>query len=321
MAKLLSDAGYFCERTWRGPAAADKFANAHGIHVDAGVPFICHETKYSLGSAQIHQVWHSGAQFSAASSEPLGHRVIVLYTQPIPMVSPDASHPSAQTGEWSCEVLTDAGYAHSWGGESAQQIIALTLPMTSVAERALSGGRVKPTEVTDNPLLRPIASYAASLTEAFPLPSSSALECGRLLSQMLDGALFLCLQDEEGSRHAQLCAKAKVHIETHAHEKTFTPDELAQHLYVSQRQLQKSFAMCGETVSGAIRLRRGQIAFGLLTAPGTQHLTVQEIADESGFGSSDTLRREMVRQYGKSPRQLRHGDLSGLEMPARALMS
>ncbi|MGP5699929.1 helix-turn-helix domain-containing protein [Glutamicibacter arilaitensis] len=92
-----------------------------------------------------------------------------------------------------------------------------------------------------------------------------------------------------------------------------TPNIVAAEVSSSLRQLQSVFSAAGTTVAGEIRSRRALLARDLLIDSRYDVLTVEEIAQRSGFGNSKSLRRALLTIYGTGPREIRNQ--SGLTQP------
>src|SRR5690606_12003261 len=84
-----------------------------------------------------------------------------------------------------------------------------------------------------------------------------------------------------------------------------TPARVAREVQSSLRRVQVTFADAGTTVAGEIRRQRGRLAYSLLTDSRYDVLSIEQIAERSGFGTTMSLRRALHDLYRASPRTLR----------------
>ncbi|WGD37030.1 AraC family transcriptional regulator [Lysinibacter sp. HNR] len=77
--------------------------------------------------------------------------------------------------------------------------------------------------------------------------------------------------------------------------------EVAAHYGMSVRSLQRLFSGSGESVSGMIQHRRLEHAVAMLHDERCDELSVEEVAQRSGFTSADQLRRVMAREMNATP--------------------
>lgn len=109
----------------------------------------------------------------------------------------------------------------------------------------------------------------------------------------------------KGTPKAMLWERALGLISEQRGNAQLTPGKIAADLDVSLRHLQTVFADADSSVAGEIRRERGRVARSLLQDPRLDHLDIEDIATEAGFGSSASLRRAMEDLYGVGPRELR----------------
>lgn len=111
----------------------------------------------------------------------------------------------------------------------------------------------------------------------------------------------------QGSPRSVLRDRALAVIAQQSADLTLTPSRVARDVSSSLRHLQSIFAEAGTTVAGEIRRHRARLARTLLTDSRYDVLTVEQVAQRSGFGNAMSLRRALHELYRASPRALRSG--------------
>lgn len=107
-------------------------------------------------------------------------------------------------------------------------------------------------------------------------------------------------------------------LKRNAHAPNFGPDQVSEVLGMSRRSLERIFSAHGRTVAQTLREVRVEAALQLLREEPPHSL--EEVAERSGFGSVDSLRRACLRHLGKTPRDIR--DAGGLiESPSQSRAS
>ncbi|MFF1831728.1 helix-turn-helix domain-containing protein [Paenarthrobacter sp. NPDC058040] len=102
------------------------------------------------------------------------------------------------------------------------------------------------------------------------------------------------LRDQAMAVIAQRCA-----------DRDFNPDAVARAVQSSLRRVQAAFAEVGNSIAAEIRRQRGRLARTLLTDARYDVLSVQQIAEQTGFGTTAALRRTLDELYGCGPSDLR----------------
>lgn len=110
----------------------------------------------------------------------------------------------------------------------------------------------------------------------------------------------------QGSPHAVLLDRVMFQINAHSSDSQLDPARLAREAGVSLRHLQAVFSEAGTSVAGEIRRDRARIARSTLQDARFDELTVEEVALQSGFGSSVSMRRALDEIYRLNPRELRN---------------
>lgn len=156
-------------------------------------------------------------------------------------------------------------------------------------------------------LLEPTRSFINSLVAApGKISSVAAYFMEKLIHEMV-GGLFL----EESSMAADhsnrptLYHQAMALITASAGEQRLTPESLARDLNVSLRHLQRDFQKRDESVAGTIRRTRADLAIRLLSDPTMTVLSLDQIAEHSGFASLGHLRRTLQSVGAGTPREIR----------------
>ncbi len=104
------------------------------------------------------------------------------------------------------------------------------------------------------------------------------------------------LRDQAIAVIAQQCA-----------DPNLTPTRVAREVHSSLRKLQIVFAEFGNSVAGEIRRQRTCIARSLLTDSRYDVLSIEQIAEQAGFRTTMSLRRNLEQAYKMTPRALRTG--------------
>lgn len=88
-------------------------------------------------------------------------------------------------------------------------------------------------------------------------------------------------------------------------DRELNPEAVAKAVQSSLRRVQAAFAEVGNSIAAEIRRQRGRLARTLLTDARYDVLSVQQIAEQTGFGTTAALRRALDELYGCGPRDLR----------------
>lgn len=137
-----------------------------------------------------------------------------------------------------------------------------------------------------------IENYAA---EQLLLEMSGAVLLDRLSGAGLNhGSPRTVMRDRAMAVIAQQCADAELN-----------PARVAREVQTSLRQLQVVFAEAGLSVACEIRRHRTRLAHALLGDSRYDVLTIDQIAERSGFGTTMSMRRALQDALGSGPRELR----------------
>ncbi|MDI6022871.1 helix-turn-helix domain-containing protein [Leucobacter sp. UT-8R-CII-1-4] len=110
----------------------------------------------------------------------------------------------------------------------------------------------------------------------------------------------------KGSPHAALRDRVMIEISSKSSDSQIDPARLARDAGVSLRHLQAVFSDAGTSVAGEIRRERARIARSTLQDARFDDRSIEEVAQQSGFGSSVSMRRALEDIYRLSPRELRN---------------
>ncbi|MFJ3958961.1 helix-turn-helix domain-containing protein [Arthrobacter sp. NPDC090010] len=115
---------------------------------------------------------------------------------------------------------------------------------------------------------------------------------------------------EAGSTSSGLRDRAMAVIAQRCADRDLKPETVARAVQSSLRRVQAAFAEVGNSIAAEIRRQRGRLAKNLLTDGRYDVLSVQQIAEQTGFGTTAALRRALDELYGCGPRELRDGRAS-----------
>lgn len=113
-------------------------------------------------------------------------------------------------------------------------------------------------------------------------------------------------QLQHGTPHAALRDRVLAEIAKQSGDPRLNPDRLARDAGVSLRHLQAVFSEAGTSVAGEIRRERARVARSTLQDARFDELSIEAVAERSGFGSSVSMRRALDEIYRLTPRELRN---------------
>lgn len=157
-------------------------------------------------------------------------------------------------------------------------------------------------------LQRGVHAFAAQVARGGPRPS--ALEryaTEQLLTEMV-GSLLLDrfgVGWSGGSPTAALRDRAIAVIAQSRADPDLNAERVARAVQSSLRRVQAAFAEVGTSISAEIRRQRARLAKSLLTNSRFDVLSIEQVAQQSGFGTTMSLRRALTDQYGLGPSELR----------------
>lgn len=109
----------------------------------------------------------------------------------------------------------------------------------------------------------------------------------------------------QGTPSTALRDRALAVIVQQCEDPDLTPARLAQSVQSSLRQLQAVFAEAGLTIAGEIRRHRARLARATLVDSRFDALSIEQVAERSGFNTAMSLRRALNDVYGIGPKELR----------------
>ncbi|MFI1731596.1 helix-turn-helix domain-containing protein [Streptomyces acidicola] len=110
---------------------------------------------------------------------------------------------------------------------------------------------------------------------------------------------------DQATGETDLFQRVRAYIETHLDDPALGPQRVAQEFFLSPRTLHRLFARHDLTVHAWIKERRLEVSRHALTAPGSQHSPVTEVATRYGFRDAAVFSRAFSRAYGASPSRYR----------------
>ncbi|MGH1426181.1 MAG: helix-turn-helix domain-containing protein [Pseudooceanicola sp.] len=141
--------------------------------------------------------------------------------------------------------------------------------------------------------LRMVLDHAATTADAGHDIGENALGLlGSILKDSVGHPVWTC----SGER---ILAKALVLIGRHATDPGFGPVTLARMMNVSNRSLQRAFALSGRTPRDTIAAKRLSLAHAALSSGRAPNIAW--LAAKVGYGDLSTFHREFRRTYGQSP--------------------
>lgn len=145
----------------------------------------------------------------------------------------------------------------------------------------------------ENTLAESVRDFAAGVLRTNLTGPLNTILTDQLLSEMLVGMVLTAagIGHLKQTHRSDLYAAALALIAARFMDPDFSVKPLASMLQTSVRTLQSVFAAQGEIVSRTIRDRRLREAQRLLTGPEHAHLSVQQIAELTGFSNTRRMRR------------------------------
>lgn len=196
-------------------------------------------------------------------------------------------------------------YRLSWPDET--ELVLVAVPEASVRS---FGVEIEPTRIAfseRSAVLAPATGFFVALAAGARPGSLAEYVLGRL-SEELVGSLFLerfGVQAEPSRSRPVLYEQAVALIAAHRGEPELEISTLARMLSVSVRHVQRAFQENRTTVTAEIRRQRIELAVDMLMDPRYRTLTIGEIAQYSGFKTSDDLQRAMRIEGRPTPTTVR----------------
>jgi AraC-like DNA-binding protein len=206
-------------------------------------------------------------------------------------------------------VLMDLTEPSSGGNIDATAGSLVRLPAQTVEMMLGSGhGGVGKVMTSDRPFCRIAHDLIAMTTTLGPSLNPAKLDV--LVPSILDmvAVSLAVMQGAEPSQPAYrgaLTARVKGFIKLHLHDPLLSTDMIAAAFRLTPRQIQRIFALQGQTVGQYIREQRLALCKRKLDDPALRNLSIADIARSVGFVSQAHFSRVFTEQYGVSPSQHR----------------
>lgn len=217
-------------------------------------------------------------------------------------------------------VLAPPGVVRTLRCEGAWRITAAYVPRTALA----SFVAVLPTTARILPERRPLDRAMQAFIEQVLAADDQATTIERYAIEQLilemSGAILLDRVGTDAARHSPhrlLRERAVAVIARECSDPALTPGIVAREVQSSLRQLQVVFAEADNSVAGEIRRQRAHLAKSYLLDSRFDSLSIEQIAQRSGFHSPMSLRRALDEGYGTTPRALRARAHTADAEPAR----
>lgn len=167
-----------------------------------------------------------------------------------------------------------------------------------------SVGVFKSTRMLDSAMHRFVAAVLQASSPGSAVESSAIEQ----LAMEMAGAVLLDRTGPEwaqGTPHDVLRDRALGLISQECADPGLTPARIAAGVHASLRQLQAVFAESGTSIALELRRARARAAHTLLSDSRFDALSVEQVAEKSGFATSMSLRRATEAVYRQSPRAVR----------------
>lgn len=195
----------------------------------------------------------------------------------------------------------------SFGGSTVVRIprsilSALVIDVDDIVMRPIPG---------EPGILRLLLGYANTLLTDTPLASPAALR--HLIVSHVTDLVALTLRATRDAAHiaegrgvpAARLHVAKAYVIENSSRQTLSVKDVAKHLGVSSRQVQRLFDSNGTTFSAFLLDCRLASAYRMLCQPQYSHWEIGKIAGSAGFADVSYFGRCFRRMYGSAPRDIR----------------
>jgi AraC-like DNA-binding protein len=212
-------------------------------------------------------------------------------------------------------LLTNAAEVHvldrlSFGGSTVVRIprpilSALVIDIDDIVMRPISG---------ETGILRLLLGYANTLLTDAPMASPAALR--HLAVSHVTDLVALALRATRDAAHiaegrgvpAVRLHAAKAYVIENSGRQSLSVTDVAKHLGVSSRHVQRLFDGDGTTFSAFLLDCRLANAYRMLCRPQYNHWDIGKIAGYVGFADISYFGRCFRKLYGSAPRDIRRGD-------------
>lgn len=159
-------------------------------------------------------------------------------------------------------------------------------------------------------LLAPTRAFIEAFISVQEPPTSLARYAGERVTHELLSAIVLDTEGFSGpinGANEQVRERVVALIAEAKNDPTLSVDRLAAEVAVSVRHLQRIFRESGTTVTKEIRKQRAWAAHAVLTQSKYDVLSIEQVAQRSGFTDAKDLRRALAQFFDLTPRQVRQG--------------
>lgn len=191
--------------------------------------------------------------------------------------------------------------------------IAFSFDRSEVGELRLQEGLVV-ARITESAVFKSALAFLRGAVQSPRVASMHEAQVFRGLTRDVARALTRGWHDDGATQG--IVADARRVIDAGSSSAAFSVGTIARELSLSRRSIERAFAEQGTSASDEIRERRAANANTLLTKH--PELSIQEVAEASGFGSREGLRRALRRYYDATPAGIRGGGGSGEETETSA---
>ena len=153
-------------------------------------------------------------------------------------------------------------------------------------------------------LLSPVLTHLAQAHAGLSAAGSARL-ADEVAELTITAALEAAHSAEDCQPGPEHLRRIQIFIEEHLADPALAPQRIAQEFFISTRTLHRLFARHGLTVNAWIKTRRLEACRRALVSPGSQHLSITEVASRFGFSNPAFFSRAFTAQYGASPRRYR----------------
>ncbi|MGV9824988.1 MULTISPECIES: helix-turn-helix domain-containing protein [unclassified Gordonia (in: high G+C Gram-positive bacteria)] len=184
--------------------------------------------------------------------------------------------------------------------------VGIWIPTELLANELPEGSSALPPVVSDSPLARATAAFirgfaCEAAVRGMDVDMETELAAVDLVRNVIRQQDLRSLRSGDNAVFVREASRRLV--EQHFRDPDFTADSIARHLHLSRRQLYRQLAGFGLSPAAMIADRRLRRAARLLSGP--DQLSLERVAEASGFATVATLRNRFKAQFGMTPDQYR----------------
>lgn len=289
---------------WRGPAELSDLA-PRGVGSPDPSRFTFRVDENHFGAVVVMRAGGTAVEFT----EPAGPPLQVVDVMFIESGVLDVGGPDRESAGEGSIVISPRWVPHRLefaGSWSATIVQVEGAAVESLVPRLPDRIAVFPESTA---LHRGVHAFAAQIGRAGGM-KPTALEryaTEQLLTEMVGSLLLdrLGVGWSSGSPTAALRDRAIAVIAQSRADPELNAERVALAVQASLRRVQAAFAEVGTSISAEIRRQRARLAKSMLTNSRYDVLSIEQVAVQSGFGTTMSLRRALADQYGLGPSDLR----------------